>query len=215
MRDTTSKEKVLKRIRKALIHQTPPKHQMVDLEGAVYHKVGNDLAVAFAERLVSINGQFAFCENMLDFVDNLISLVQYHKAQEIFCFEPAIQALLDQIEFPYRKDRAGIADMEIGISSCEALVALTGSVMVSSAQQLGRTMTVYPPIHIVVGYMNQLVPDLKAGFDLVKERHGGRLPSMLSNITGPSRTADIEKTLVLGAHGPKELYVFLVEENPV
>ena len=167
--------------------------------------------MAFAERLVSINGQFAFCENMLDFADNLISLVQYHKAQEIFCFELAIQALLDQIEFPHRKDRAGIADMEIGISSCEALVALTGSVM-GSAQQLGRTMTVYPPIHIVVGYMNQLVPDLKAGFDLVKERHGGRLPSMLSNITGPSRTADIEKTLVLGAHGPKELYVFWLKK---
>ncbi len=214
MRETTSKEKVLKKIRKALIHQTTPKHQVMDLEGAIYHKPGADLALEFADRLVAINGQFAFCENMLDFAENLITLVQNHGAGEIFCFEPKIQALLDQIEFPYRKDKSQLDKMEIGVTSCEALVALTGSVMVSSAQQLGRTMTVYPPVHIVVAFLNQLVPDLKTGFELVKSRHGGRLPSLVSNITGPSRTADIEKTLVLGAHGPKEFYVFLVEEEP-
>lgn len=212
MRETTSKEKVLKRIRKALIHQTPPKHQVMDLEGAIYHKIDADLAIHFADKLVAINGQFAFCENMLDFAENLITLVQNHGAEEIFCFEPKIQALLDQIEFPYQKDKNRLDKIEIGITSCEALVALTGSVMVSSAQKMGRTMTVYPPIHIVVGYMDQLVPDLKAGFELIKSRHEGGLPSLVSNITGPSRTADIENTLVLGAHGPKEFYVFLVEE---
>jgi len=215
MRETTSKEKVLKKIRKALIHQTPPKHQVMDLEGAIFHKLDPDLAIHFADKLVAINGQFAFCENMLDFAENLITLVQNHGAEEIFCFEPAIQALLDQIEFPYQKDKSRLDKMEIGITSCEALIALTGSVMVSSAQQMGRTMTVYPPVHIVVAYMNQLVPDLKAGFELIKSRNDGRLPSLVSNITGPSRTADIEKTLVLGAHGPKEFYVFLVEEAPL
>jgi L-lactate dehydrogenase complex protein LldG len=45
----------------------------------------------------------------------------------------------------------------------------------------------------------------------VQERYGDQLPSMISMISGPSRTADIEKTLVLGAHGPKELVLFLVE----
>lgn len=212
MRESSSKEKILKKIRKALIHQTPPKHQVVDLEGAIYPKMGADLAVEFANRLLSVQGRFAFCENMLEFAENLISLVEQHKVEEIFCFEPALQKLLDEIEFPYRKDPAQIDQMQIGISSCEALIALTGGVMVSAAQPLGRTMTVYPPIHVVVAYLDQLVPDIKAGFELIKSRHGGRLPSMVSQITGPSRTADIEKTLVLGAHGPEEFYVFLVEE---
>ena len=54
--------------------------------------------------------------------------------------------------------------------------------------------------------------DLKDGFNRLKEKYGQKLPSMISTITGPSRTADIEKTLVLGAHGPKELYVFLIDD---
>jgi hypothetical protein len=55
------------------------------------------------------------------------------------------------------------------------------------------------------------VPDLKDGFALlIKKKYGTDIPSMITNVTGPSRTADIEKTLVLGAHGPKELFVFLL-----
>src|SRR5690606_10745447 len=120
--------------------QTPPKHQVVDLEGAIYPKMSAGLAVEFANRLLSVQGRFAFCENMLEFAENLISLVEQHQVEEIFCFEPALQKLLDEIEFPYRKDPAQIDQMQIGISSCEALIALTGGVMVSSAQPLGRTM---------------------------------------------------------------------------
>ena len=54
--------------------------------------------------------------------------------------------------------------------------------------------------------------DLKDGFKLIKNKYGTQIPSMISTITGPSRTADIEKTLVLGAHGPKELFVFLIDD---
>jgi L-lactate dehydrogenase complex protein LldG len=53
--------------------------------------------------------------------------------------------------------------------------------------------------------------DLKDGFKLLKNKYGHNTPSLISTITGPSRTADIEKTLVLGAHGPKELFVFLLD----
>jgi L-lactate dehydrogenase complex protein LldG len=65
---------------------------------------------------------------------------------------------------------------------------------------------------VVVAYASQLVLDLKDAFKLLKEKYGNNLPSMVSVTTGPSRTADIEKTLVLGAHGPKELFVFLLDD---
>ena len=55
--------------------------------------------------------------------------------------------------------------------------------------------------------------DIRHGMTLVKEKYGVNIPSMLTTITGPSRTADIEKMLVLGAHGPKDLYVFLIEDR--
>ena len=83
----------------------------------------------------------------------------------------------------------------------------------SAAQPGGRTTSVYAPIHICIAYTNQLVYDLKDALQLVKDKYGNNLPSLITFATGPSRTADIEKTLVVGVHGPKEVYLFLVEEK--
>ena len=80
--------------------------------------------------------------------------------------------------------------------------------MLSSKQGSGRSLSIFPPIHIVIAFASQLVEDIQDGLELVKKKYA-TLPSMICLTTGPSRTADIEKTLVLGAHGPKELVVFL------
>jgi L-lactate dehydrogenase complex protein LldG len=95
---------------------------------------------------------------------------------------------------------------------CEALIARNGSVMVSNQNAAGRRLSIFPHHHIVIARTGQMVLDLKDAFALLKNKYGNQIPSMISTITGPSRTADIEKTLVLGAHGPKELFVFLVED---
>jgi L-lactate dehydrogenase complex protein LldG len=60
--------------------------------------------------------------------------------------------------------------------------------------------------------MTQLVPDIKDGLQLIKSKYGNKIPSMISLVSGPSRTADIEKTLVMGAHGPRELVLFLIDD---
>jgi L-lactate dehydrogenase complex protein LldG len=65
----------------------------------------------------------------------------------------------------------------------------------------------------VIANTSQIVPDIKDALTGMKERYGKNLPSLVSVITGPSRTADIEKTLVMGAHGPKELYLFLIDNE--
>jgi L-lactate dehydrogenase complex protein LldG len=62
-----------------------------------------------------------------------------------------------------------------------------------------------------VAYTAQLVYDIEGGLERIKEKYGEALPSMITLATGPSRTADIEKTLVVGVHGPKEVYCFVVE----
>ena len=85
--------------------------------------------------------------------------------------------------------------------------------MVSSMQECGRRMFVYPPVHIVVAHASQLVPDLKHALNEIKLKYSNKMPSMISVITGPSRTADIEKTLVMGAHGPKSVYVFFIDDK--
>ena len=97
---------------------------------------------------------------------------------------------------------------QVTISGCEALVAQTGSVLVSAACG-GRGISVVAPVHIVVATMDQLVPDLETALERVQERGIVNNNSFLCLITGSSRTADIEKILVMGAHGPRRLLVFL------
>jgi len=89
-------------------------------------------------------------------------------------------------------------------------VAQTGSILVSSATCGGRGLSIVPHVHLVVATPDQIVSTLGDALHEAKQRHAGRMPSMLSFITGPSRTGDIERILVLGAHGPKELIVILV-----
>jgi L-lactate dehydrogenase complex protein LldG len=92
----------------------------------------------------------------------------------------------------------------------ELLVKKLGAILVSSASSVGRALSILPHVHVVVADADQVVPDLGSALALAKARHGDQMPSMLSFITGPRRTGDIERILVLGAHGPKELYLVLV-----
>jgi L-lactate dehydrogenase complex protein LldG len=99
---------------------------------------------------------------------------------------------------------------DAGITECEALVAQTGSVLVSAPSAGGRALSVLPPHHIVLARREQIVPDLSVALQRVSEKYKDKFPSFLSFISGPSRTGDIERILVLGAHGPKKLTILLL-----
>lgn len=95
-----------------------------------------------------------------------------------------------------------------GVTLAEALVARTGSVLIS-AKDGGRAASVLPPLHIVYAQISQLVNDIGQAFERALVSGKLRDVSMLSLITGPSRTSDIEKMLVMGAHGPRRVVVLL------
>lgn len=97
---------------------------------------------------------------------------------------------------------------DVGITECEALIAQTGSVLVTNRSSGGRALSVLPPHHVVLVRRDQLLRDLSSAFQFLKQKYQDNYPSMISFITGPSRTGDIERILVLGAHGPKKLTVF-------
>ncbi len=105
-------------------------------------------------------------------------------------------------------DKQELEQCDVGISECDALIAQTGTVLVTSRSAGGRALSCLPPHHVVLARREQMVADLPAAFALVKQKYGGNYPSMISFITGPSRTGDIERILVLGAHGPKKLTIF-------
>jgi L-lactate dehydrogenase complex protein LldG len=105
---------------------------------------------------------------------------------------------------------AALEQCDAAITGCDALIAQTGSVLVSTSSAGGRALSVLPPHHIVIARRGQIVPDLASALQLARKLYAPNWPSFLSFITGPSRTGDIERILVLGAHGPKKLTIFLL-----
>lgn len=212
MKEKQSKGEVLARIRSALLQPVNQPFPNVDMRGEIYARSNEPLDVQFATEFTKLKGQFVYCEHNKDFVTKLRGLTEERQWNHLFCWETPITQILQKYDF--RKVRVGqdtrMADA--GITGCEALIARTGSILVTSRQASGRSLSVFPPVHITVAYSNQLVPDIEDGLTLVADKYRGSIPSMIGLITGPSRTADIEKTLVLGAHGPKEVFVFLIDK---
>jgi len=208
--NTTAKEKLLKKVRKALLEKRDnPYPNLEDMP--VYAPNDELLEVIFAEQLIGVAGTFIFCEDEVHLIEQLLTIAEERNWRKIYCWELALQQLLATYEFPFFETDKNFEQAEVGITLCEALIARNGSVLLSNAGGAGRRLSIYPPVHIVVAYTSQLVPDLKDGFKLIKEKYAAQVPSMITTVTGPSRTADIEKSLVLGAHGPKELVVFLLD----
>jgi L-lactate dehydrogenase complex protein LldG len=210
MNVSPSKENILKKIRKALSHSTPLPFPKSEGNESVYHAPGQELAIEFAEQFTKLQGRFIFCINQQELAFQLNSLVKKMDWQKVYCLEDALlKATGPQLE--ERIVRTGLAYCDVSITGCECLVARTGTIVMSSAQTSGRTTSVYAPIHICIAHSNQLVYDVKDALQLVKDKYSAAMPSLVTFATGPSRTADIEKTLVVGVHGPREVYLFLVE----
>ena len=205
---TTSKEKILKKIRKALIHKSQQEIGDVNTESDIFITPEEPLELQFAQNFVNINGKFVFCENENEFLNNFAGIAKDKKKKKLFCLEPAIKELLKRANIPYSDQEDQLMDLDIGLTLCECLIARTGSVMISSKQASGRRLPIYSNYHIIIAYTSQLVYHVKDALKHIREKYNNQLPSMISTITGPSRTADIEKTLVQGAHGPKEIFVF-------
>lgn len=200
-----ARENILKKIRQAL--NNPVTLPFPHSEGTqpVFKPAQEDLAVQFAEEFTRLQGRFAFCTDVHDLKLQLQQLLVEKNWTKIFFKEEKIASLFNINSYP------NLASCEIAVTGCEYLVARTGTVVMSTAQQSGRTTSVYAPVHICVAYSSQVVYDIKDALQLLKEKYAGKLPSLITFASGPSRTADIEKTLVTGVHGPKEVYCFLVE----
>jgi len=201
----SAREEILNKLKKA-IHPEP---EMPDFDAPVYHSIEKSLSQAFKENLEAVNGSVYLCKSEEELIERLQTVLQDVSETEVVCAEKDLQELLTKNEIEHQDYRERQQTIEAGITSCEFLIAHTGSVMVSSALQGGRQLSVYPPQHIVIARKDQLVDYLHSAYTKIREKYPDQLPSQITLITGPSRTADIEKTLVMGAHGPRELHVFL------
>lgn len=205
MSSETSKEKILNKIRKALATPVPLPFPNNTEDPSFYHSQKDELDIIFAEAFIKLQGKFVYCANEAELHHQLQRLISAKEWMKIYCNDSRWNEQYS--------NTIALESCDASITGCEVLVARTGSIVLSSAEESGRTVSVYAPVHICIAYANQLVYDIKNALGLLKEKYAGNIPSFITFATGPSRTADIEKTLVTGVHGPKEVYLFLVDKK--
>jgi len=208
MATTPAKENMLKKIRQALSNPVPLPFSQSEGAQSVFTPQQDDDDIVFAEAFSKLQGKFVYCSDENEFAEQLGQLIKLRNWSNIYCRESTLIPLLQTLQIePFEN----LANCDVSITGCEYLVARTGTIVMSSAQQSGRTTSVYAPIHICIAYSSQMVYDLKEALQFMKAKYANNLPSLITFASGPSRTADIEKTLVTGVHGPKEVYCFLIE----
>jgi L-lactate dehydrogenase complex protein LldG len=207
--DNPSRERILARLRKAVETSA---HHRDGPAGPMFAPVTDPLE-RFQKECVANITECMVTKDSAESAAAIASVLESLPAGEVFVQDaPQLRALGKGFQDgrPLRWSSEGPPNeaSQATLTLCEGLVALTGSVLVSSANG-GRQATVVAPVHIVFATLDQLVPDLEAAFARVYERQIASRNSYVCLITGSSRTADIEKILIMGAHGPRRLIVVL------
>lgn len=207
-----AKQNIIKKIQQALTNSVPvPFPAITEERPAVFHTSTDDLAIVFAQQFTDLQGQFSFCTAVKEVVQQLMLLSEKRGMKKWFCADASIRTSLEHHGWTLGWHHS-LNDCHASITYCEALVARTGTMVLSSEVSGGRTTSIYAPVHVCLASTAQLVYDLSDAFALLENKYQGNIPSQISFASGPSRTADIEKTLVTGVHGPKEVFCFLIEE---
>jgi L-lactate dehydrogenase complex protein LldG len=114
-------------------------------------------------------------------------------------------------EFDERVYRQKMITMDAGLIAADYLIADSGTIVLFGKNHRAQMITLLPPKLFVLGTIRQLIPDMFTFHEAIEKETLDRFESM-HYITGPSRTSDIEKKLILGVHGPKELCVVIVQQ---
>jgi L-lactate dehydrogenase complex protein LldG len=211
MESQGARNKILNKIKQALQSPVPVPFPDQVSETPIFIPTDQELAIGFAQKFTELLGKFVYCEDDGELASQLAALIKAKKWEKIYSIESGWLDDMSEYQFdPVNTDE--LASCDASITLCEHLIARTGTIVLSSQQLSGRTCSVYAPIHICVAYTHQLVYDISDSLAQFKQE-ANFMPSMISYATGPSRTADIEKTLVVGVHGPKEVYCFLVDKQ--
>jgi L-lactate dehydrogenase complex protein LldG len=232
---TDSRSRILGRIRSSLQVNQPLLQSHADRYPGPHPRgpfVATDLSVLdqFQAELTALHGHVYLCDSPADALEQLGALLEAAGAQQVTAWHPdelplpGMDELLQTMgvrcvdpQVLGADDRAArLDDLEavtVGITGADVAVAESGSMLLLSDAGRGRMASLLPPMHIALIPAERIVQTLPDAFALLKSEYGDQLlrdRSNLAIISGPSRTADIELSLTLGVHGPKEVHVIVI-----
>jgi L-lactate dehydrogenase complex protein LldF len=165
----------------------------------------------FEEEFTALGGHFIYCQ-LDELNDDLLGLLEELGVESIQAWdekELPVGLINGLQEAGIQVSQSPDPDIRIGLTGATAGIAESGTLVVPGGKGRSQTASLLPEIHIAVINSSAILGNLTEALELGLNKDA----SMLSLITGPSRTADIEMTLSIGVHGPKEIFVFCLDES--
>lgn len=160
-----------------------------------YCEIKGDELMVFAEKFVNAKGRFVYCENEEDFISKLKSLIQYRKWENILAFSDNLNSYLKNVGIETTLENENAI---VGISLCQALIANTGSLLITSSQGFGGRVNKLPSIFIVIANSSQIYPNYKDALQPLLEN----IPQNISTIM-PSE--ELKQSVI-------EFYLYVIEQ---
>ena len=233
-----SRAEILGKIRRALVKPRAAHHHghspaTSDLN-KLFASVGSRDGVVekFRKEFELVSGEFHFCDSSTAVIQSLTQLIQSSISSRVavsghpICRRlsiagslqaqlPTVNLLLEDVEsenvFDRTRLRNSMAQVQLSITGAEYLIAESGTIVSVAGPQASRQISLLPSIHVTLATPQQIFPNMAELFVEIQRTHGTKLPgSALTFITGPSRTADIDKVLIKGVHGPMRLVLIMV-----
>lgn len=215
-KDATFKEQMLAKVRNALIERQEALFKDIDqrTETWVPIKEEDGTAITFVQNFKENGGIFVYLESEAEFAERLRQWAPENGWEPLWCTSPEMQSLLNKYGIPFTESMEREPKKKlVSLTGCECLVAQTGSIVLSDAMTLTREAYAMPDILLVLATTEQIMPGMRTAFQYVKRKYSNNKPSQLTIITGPSRSTNIEQTLVIGASGIRQVAVFLIDEE--
>lgn len=211
---TTNKEQILAKVRNAIIEKPEAMFEDIDLKTDTWKPIkeedGN--AITFVQNFKEMGGIFIYLESEEEFGECLRQLAPQNGWDSLWCTGRKMQDLLEKYGLDY--STTPVCDNKqriVSITSCDYLIAQTGSIVISDNDTENRKCYADPDVLLVMAYTNQIVGGLKEALISQKGKMNSYGTTQSVIITGPTRSYDIEQEMVQGVFGPRQIAVFLID----
>jgi L-lactate dehydrogenase complex protein LldG len=214
MNTSTAKSAILDSIRQNLKASEPfdavrAEHFHAEDFGEIKPFIAENKAVTFCENLTAIGANCKIVADLAEAKSEIENIISANNAKTIAISDSQIVVQIAErinADFIQNASTQELFDCDIGITSAQLGIAETGTLVIGSDKEFNRLTSLIPPVHICVLEASKIRHNLGETLSELEKD----LSKSITFITGQSRTSDIELTLALGVHGPKELHVILV-----
>jgi len=207
MDESTNREKVLKKVRSALIAKTPNPYPNLDMDKGVYNSMSYSPEVQFAENFTQQGGQFVLCNGRVELMETILGVCDANDFTEVVCVDRNLSAFFDEFEFPHQSvfSEDDDTDIQAVIIPCECLVVRNGLIVLSE-DNIYQKVTQHL---VIIAHTQQLIPDMTEALAYVRYQNDSNVPSELYFAT-PNFLNQIQNAVAANA-SVKSMTVILIQ----